>query len=316
MSWAALGSFAGNLLGDLVSHGSDREPARSRKLQWHLANNQIQMRVEDAKKAGIHPLAALGISPQGFSPSYVGGKDYAKMGQDLGGMLGRALDPRTRKLAKIRELEAVEDLKRKKLENIGLRKNIESTSVVPRNKDRDPITVGLNDQANAGAGNQNNQMISGQDGHIQMKPSQINYQGPPGLKAGIQPLEGGFIDSELRWWPVLDQESSEGMESSHFNKWKYDFLKAKKHLSSIWHAAGVNSEAARKSRNVLRRSRPKSIWKGWEWRYNLSYGGFVLRKIGRGNNNSRFYDWNEFRHIPNSYEPKNPHKYQWRERIK
>ena len=36
--------------------------------QKELAQNQIQWRVEDAKKAGLHPLAALGVSPSSFSP--------------------------------------------------------------------------------------------------------------------------------------------------------------------------------------------------------------------------------------------------------
>lgn len=58
--------------------------------QKELHRNQIQWKVEDAKKAGLHPLAGLGVSPSSFSP--VSGnvipntQDYSylqQMGQDI-----------------------------------------------------------------------------------------------------------------------------------------------------------------------------------------------------------------------------------------
>ena len=63
--------------------------------QKELHKNQIQWKVEDAKKAGLHPLAALGVSPSSFSPvsgasygvNYSGlngiGDTLSDMGQDI-----------------------------------------------------------------------------------------------------------------------------------------------------------------------------------------------------------------------------------------
>lgn len=63
--------------------------------QKELHKNQIQWKVEDAKKAGLHPLAGLGVSPSSFSPvsgasygvNYSGlngiGDTLSDMGQDI-----------------------------------------------------------------------------------------------------------------------------------------------------------------------------------------------------------------------------------------
>lgn len=59
-----------------------------------FAQNQIQWRVSDAKKAGLHPLVALGISPQAGPASAIGadvsglGNGLAEMGQNI----SRAID--------------------------------------------------------------------------------------------------------------------------------------------------------------------------------------------------------------------------------
>lgn len=42
----------------------------NRQMQYDFAQNSIKWRVKDAKEAGIHPLAALGVSPSSASPVY------------------------------------------------------------------------------------------------------------------------------------------------------------------------------------------------------------------------------------------------------
>lgn len=59
-----------------------------------FAQNQIQWRVADARKAGLHPLAALGMAPISGPPSAIGG-DSSGLGQGLSEMgqnLSRAID--------------------------------------------------------------------------------------------------------------------------------------------------------------------------------------------------------------------------------
>lgn len=64
---------------------------RNIALQKEFAQNGIQWRVEDAKKAGIHPIYALGGSGASFSPVSANfsadtslGSAFAQAGQDLG----------------------------------------------------------------------------------------------------------------------------------------------------------------------------------------------------------------------------------------
>lgn len=106
-------------IGKLLGGGSDRKAARKAQQQqmaWdrHVLQNQIQWRVEDAKKAGIHPLAALGaqISPASPLPGVPGGGDAIADGMGaIGDAIARALSverklEQKRKEAEIRNLEA------------------------------------------------------------------------------------------------------------------------------------------------------------------------------------------------------------------
>lgn len=58
------------------------QSGKERKRQKEFAQHGLQWRVEDARRAGIHPLAALGF--QGVSPSPVTvGTDFASVGQNI-----------------------------------------------------------------------------------------------------------------------------------------------------------------------------------------------------------------------------------------
>lgn len=79
------------MLGNILqARSSNKQQAAQygQQASWQekLAREGIQMRVADAKKAGIHPLAAIGAQGAYSSPVSVGGKQLADMstfGQDL-----------------------------------------------------------------------------------------------------------------------------------------------------------------------------------------------------------------------------------------
>lgn len=89
----------GNSIGDVLEPGDtpadnarelqDFEYNRSLADQRAFQDDSVQRRVADARKAGIHPLAALGFSSPGFIPPQTGGyygeSEYgmAEMGQDI-----------------------------------------------------------------------------------------------------------------------------------------------------------------------------------------------------------------------------------------
>lgn len=90
--WGPIISAIGNVAGGLI--GSDSARSASNQAfdrQVMFAKKGIQWRVEDAKKAGVHPLFALGAQTHSYTPATVGdplGQAVANMGQDI----GRAVD--------------------------------------------------------------------------------------------------------------------------------------------------------------------------------------------------------------------------------
>lgn len=102
---AAVGSIAGGLLGAGAARSGDKsaaaQAALDRQFQQDMARNQIQWRVEDAKKAGIHPLYALGPTGMQYSPPAIvgGGSEapyLAQMGQDVGRAISAGMSERER----------------------------------------------------------------------------------------------------------------------------------------------------------------------------------------------------------------------------
>lgn len=84
----ALIAGGAKLLGGFLGQESAEEnAAQNRALQREFAQNAIQWKVDDAKKAGIHPLYALGASTTSFSPVSVGtplADSISSMGADVG----------------------------------------------------------------------------------------------------------------------------------------------------------------------------------------------------------------------------------------
>ena len=77
-----LGSLLGGIASSALSlFGKNKEA----KMQKQFAKNGIQWKVEDAKKAGVHPLYALGANTVSYSPVGVGDSFgwLSDMGQEI-----------------------------------------------------------------------------------------------------------------------------------------------------------------------------------------------------------------------------------------
>lgn len=96
---SGLGSVAGAAIGssasDRQTQASIEQARRNEQLQREFAQNGIQWRVEDAKKAGISPVAALGGGGASFSPISVGVEDgghhWSRAVSDMGQDISRAV---------------------------------------------------------------------------------------------------------------------------------------------------------------------------------------------------------------------------------
>ena len=93
-----LGSIIGGVAGAIGSiagiNSQNQANAFSREqfeYQKELHRNQMQWRVEDAKKAGLHPMAALGLSSMSFSPVSTSPVDYSGLTNSLSNM-GQNID--------------------------------------------------------------------------------------------------------------------------------------------------------------------------------------------------------------------------------
>lgn len=118
----AAASIAGGLLGNKsqkeANRAAEAQALRQEALQREFAQSGIQWKVEDAKKAGIHPLYALGAQTTSYSPVSAGGgaSDFSWLG-DAGQNIGRAIQSQQSGSDKVAALQ----LTAANLQNEGLK---------------------------------------------------------------------------------------------------------------------------------------------------------------------------------------------------
>lgn len=110
--WNWIIPAAASIIGGAISSNASRQNAQSNiNQQREFAQQGIQWRVEDAKKAGVHPLFALGANLPQFSPVHAEdsmGPALAEAGQSIGRGLAARGTPQERLmfLAQLRAQEA------------------------------------------------------------------------------------------------------------------------------------------------------------------------------------------------------------------
>lgn len=105
----AIGNIAGGFM-------QKKAAEKNIQLQREFAQQGIRWKVEDAKKAGIHPLAALGAQTIGFSPVSVGDMGLSAAGQDISRAVNAMRTPDEKVTAYEQALRALQ-LQRGQLEN-------------------------------------------------------------------------------------------------------------------------------------------------------------------------------------------------------
>lgn len=120
----AVGSIAGGLIG---ANNAQSVAGMNYEAQKEFAQNGIRWKVEDAKRAGIHPLYALGASTQGYSPTagYTGDFGISDAAAHFGQGYERAQQAKMTKEERdkqdvrdaIQDMAALEDLNQKRRMN-------------------------------------------------------------------------------------------------------------------------------------------------------------------------------------------------------
>jgi len=86
-------SAGASLIGGLIGNQQKQQgQEREIELQKEFAQNGLRWKVEDAQRAGIHPLAALGSSGAQYSPVGLGDNDTAASFSSAGQDISRAID--------------------------------------------------------------------------------------------------------------------------------------------------------------------------------------------------------------------------------
>ncbi|QGH72993.1 MAG: putative minor capsid protein [Microviridae sp. ctzVR26] len=136
--WGELLAAGSSLVSGLLNRNAKK---KEQQLQQDFAQHGIQWKVEDAKRAGIAPLAALGAQTMPYQPAFGDTFDtsaMANMGQDIGRAIDATRSGKDRNDARMIALA----LERGELENDLLRSQIaklNKTQVGP------PMPTGSND---------------------------------------------------------------------------------------------------------------------------------------------------------------------------
>lgn len=107
-----------SIIGGLLDSGSARDVgSQNADLQREFAQNGITWKVEDAKRAGIHPLYALGAQTLGASPSYVSSNSMGSALAEAGQNLSRSIHAKSTSADRLAERLAMAQIEGQELEN-------------------------------------------------------------------------------------------------------------------------------------------------------------------------------------------------------
>lgn len=236
------------------------------QLQKDFAKHGISWKVQDAKDAGLHPLAALGAQTMSFSPSSVGG-DYSGLER-----VGQYITDVIKEYEEKKNEDPTDKLLDRAIKVMTIRQMSERNSSDVRDIQSVPF-----DSTN-----------------VEVQPAKPTQMGKQGFEAGINPVfrygmyPGGWVA------PIPTQDVSELIsEGSNPIKWRYWRDWASNGGMDIENYRAWSTEEARRWRNFLISIRPDTHPDGTklsnneEYRYKVGYGFHVFKK--RNEMDSYFY---------------------------
>lgn len=211
-----LGGLLGKKSADDAREASLQLAARNEALQREFAQNGIQWRVEDAKKAGIHPIYALGGAGASFSPVSANftadtslPNALASAGQDI----GRAIHATRTQKDRVGAISTT--AAKLQLEGLNLDNDLKRVEIASK--------TGRLRQGQVGPPNPvgNNYLIPGQTESGEVKPKPLEVA--PGAKHAPH-MEGGAITDVGQsrtndgWAPVPSKDVKERIEDNIFQE--------------------------------------------------------------------------------------------------
>lgn len=225
---SGISSVLGGLFG---KKSAEKANEQNIKLQKEFAQNGIAWKVADAKRAGIHPLAALGASTTSFSPSVVGdtsfGTGISNAGQDIGRAINATRDQGSRVTGVQKSILDLE-LQGKQLDNRG--KEIENAllaSKLATSSQVGPAMASLAGPSNTGIPGQNSSKFTRiQVGPLQSRPAPISdaqtfedrYGEVVSSLAGIPILASDLYNSVSPYIPPVSSSITRGGAAGDYRR--------------------------------------------------------------------------------------------------
>lgn len=175
-----VGAVAGPLVGGLLGSKSSKDAGDANAaLQREFAQNGIQWKVEDAKKAGVHPLYALGAPTISASPSYVADTALPNAFSEMGQNVTRAIEASMTRDDRVKSA-AIESLQ---LERAGLENELLRSQISQVNRASNPAFPGGSQPIIAGQGDA---YPTAAEGPVALTPNEIVSADPsnPAKEAG------------------------------------------------------------------------------------------------------------------------------------
>lgn len=204
-------SIFGGLLG---SSTQEKLTQRQLDLQREFAQHGIQWRVEDAKRAGIHPAAALGAFPTSAQPIIMEdplGKSIASAGQDISQAVDRTLNESQKETMRLNQ-----ELMKAQIRETDARAGAISSDMMRKNQEPSPgfpMVMGGDGQPVTGLEGQA-PIFPRTEGFYKLDiPTRFNTNpGKPEQETGMSPaFEPVRFNSKFMMW----MPSGRGQESPH-----------------------------------------------------------------------------------------------------
>lgn len=202
--FAAIANALGSVVSGITGANAAKDAARTQyKHQKEFAQEGIQWKVADAKKAGIHPLYALGANTTSYAPVSVGDTNplsgLAAAGQDI----SRAVDatrPASAKLdAYTRTAQGLQ------LQRMGLENELLASQIAKTRQTSTPPMPTASDRM----------LVDGQGDSPLVRESPMARQshaaGAPSQEAGAV-TEMGYLRTPTGWAPVMSKDAKDRSE--------------------------------------------------------------------------------------------------------
>lgn len=192
----------------LSNNQAQKNANQQAQLQKDFAQSGIQWRVADAKKAGIHPLYALGANTHSYTPQTVG-SDFSGLAQ-AGQNIGRAIDQTRSPAGKLEALQL--GLLQSQVEGANLDNDIKRArlaSAIATNR----TTTGIPGSGEPGYDGQGNAIGVGKPTIKLETRRDVSDPANPQYVPGSGPSTGFIKNATGGYSPVIPPELAESYEA-------------------------------------------------------------------------------------------------------